>query len=87
MTLAALEMPWWHWALGLCFAACIAGGVYAVLRVRSELKETAPGASELMANFRELRSQGELSEQEFRTIKTLLADELEKELKDHGKAS
>lgn len=82
-----LDLPWWHWALAVCFAACSVGGVYVVLKVRRELKETAPGASDMLVNFRELRSQGELSEQEFRTIKTLLADEVEKELKDHGKSS
>lgn len=82
-----LDLPWWHWALAICFAVCSVGGVYVVLRVRRELKETASGASELITNFRELQSQGELSEQEFRTIKTLLTDALEKELKDHGKAS
>ncbi len=87
MNWTALDLPWWHWALAVCFAACGAGGVYVVLRVRRELKEAAPGASELMSDFRDLRSQGELSEQEFRTIKTLLGDQLEKELKDHGKAS
>jgi len=86
MIASVLDLPWWHWALAICFAVCAAGGVYVVLRVRKEWKETPPGASDMMANFRELRSQGELSEQEFRTIKTLLADEVAKELKDHGKA-
>jgi hypothetical protein len=83
----ALDLPWWHWALAVCFAVCAVGGVYVVLTLRKEWKETPPGASDMMANFREMHSQGELSEQEFRTIKTLLADELQKELKDNGKAS
>jgi len=87
MSGTVLDLPWWHWALAVLFAVCAVGGVYAVLKLRKELKETPSGASDMMANFRELRSQGELSEQEFRTIKTLLADQLEQELKDHGKAS
>jgi len=41
-------------------------------------------ANELMANFREMHSQGELSDAEFRTIKTTLAVRAEAELKDNG---
>jgi hypothetical protein len=81
-----LDLPWWHWVLAVCFAVCSVGGVYVVLKLRKEWKETPPGASDLMANFRDLRSQGELSDQEFRTIKTLLADQMAKELNDRGNA-
>ncbi len=40
----------------------------------------SPGASELMSNFRELHSQGGLSDEEYRTIKAMLAQQVENEL-------
>jgi hypothetical protein len=87
MNWTALDLPWWHWALAVLFVVCAGGGVCVVLRVRKEWKEPPASASDLMSNFRELRAEGELSEQEFRTIKTLLADELQKELNHNGKES
>ena len=59
-------------------------GVYAVAKVRGELTDTKPGASDMMTNFREIHSEGELSDEEFRKIKTSLADRLEDELNDSG---
>ena len=50
--------------------------------VQDEQQE--PTASELMSKFRELHSRGELSDAEFRTIKTTLAARLQEELKDNG---
>jgi hypothetical protein len=42
--------------------------------------------NELMSNFRDLYERGGLSDEEFRTIKAKLADELKAELKDNSKA-
>jgi hypothetical protein len=39
-----------------------------------------------MSNFRDLYERGGLSDEEFRTIKAKLADELKAELKDNSKA-
>ena len=36
----------------------------------------------MLTKFRDLHSKGELSDEEFRTIKTKLADQLRAELKD-----
>lgn len=41
-------------------------------------------SSEMMSKFRELHAQGGLSDEEFRTIKTKLADELKTELSDNS---
>jgi hypothetical protein len=41
---------------------------------------------ELMSNFRELYERGGLSDEEFRTIKAKLAEELKAELKDNSHA-
>jgi len=66
-------------------AALITAGVYIVGRFRGGSGSEQPSASDLMTNFREVHSQGDLSDQEYRTIKTLLAEKLQSELKDTGK--
>ncbi len=53
-------------------------------RWRDRADAGQPQASELLSNFRELHSQGKLDEQEYRTIKTLLAARLQNEIKDTG---
>ncbi|HUY34961.1 MAG TPA: hypothetical protein VMV69_19595 [Pirellulales bacterium] len=59
-------------------------GLYAVSKVREGNDEKRVGANELLSNFRELHSQGELSDDEYRTIKTMLAARVQQELKDKG---
>ena len=59
------------------FVALLAVAYYVVTWFRKPPKETGPDASELMTNFRELHSQGELSDEEYRTIKTMLATKLQ----------
>lgn len=61
-------------------AALIAGGVYVIGRVRSGLAPTEPPSSEWLTKFKELHSQGELSDEEYRTIKSVLAERLQREL-------
>lgn len=59
-------------------------GVYCVGKVRELLREDGPSASDLLTNFRELHSKGELDDEEYRTIKSMLAERLQDELKDTG---
>jgi len=59
-------------------------GALVVSRFRGGAGDEQPTASELLTNFRELHEQGKLSPQEFRNIKTLLADEIQQELNDKG---
>jgi hypothetical protein len=59
-------------------------GAFIVSRFRGGREEDQPAASELLTKFRELHEQGELSDEEFRNIKTLLADQLQQELNDSG---
>ncbi len=61
----------------------VAIAVYVSLRIRAESVQKEPVASEMLSKFRELRGQGDLSEEEFRTIKTTLAEQLQQELKDN----
>jgi uncharacterized membrane protein len=72
------------WALVWCavLALLIALAVYLLGRFRGRAEEDQPQASDLLTNFRELHSRGGLSDEEFRTIKTLLARQLQDELKD-----
>jgi len=65
-------------------AIVVAVAAYILGKIRAEPTQKEPSASELMSKFRDLHSQGELSDAEFRTIKTALAARLQEELKDNG---
>jgi len=65
-------------AIGVAVAAYVIG------KIRAEPAKQEPDASELMSKFRDLHSKGELTDAEFRTIKTTLAARLQEELKDNG---
>jgi hypothetical protein len=61
-------------------AGLVAVGIYVIGRVRAGLKPGEPPTSQWMTNFRELHAQGELSDEEYRTIKAVLAERFEAEL-------
>ena len=67
---------------GALFAALLAVGFYVVARVRRSIREDAdvPTANEMMSKFRDLYSQGDLSDEEYRTIKSTLAGKFQKEI-------
>ncbi len=72
---------------GLLFAvmaAVTALGAWIVSRFRGRKGDEGPTVSELFSKFRELHEQGELSDQEFRNIKTLLKDKLQQELNNNS---
>jgi len=75
-----VEVVIWSFALALLIALA----VYAVGKFRGSAEEERLGASELLSNFRELHSEGGLSDEEFRTIKTLLSEKLQRELRSKG---
>ena len=66
------------WAVVLL--VLLAGAAYLLKKLRSEPEKKVSSASRLMADFRNAHSRGELTDEEFRAIKTMLADELEREL-------
>jgi hypothetical protein len=68
-------------AIGAILIAVLA---YIAGKIRAESTQQEPGASELMSKFRDLHSKGQLSDAEFRTIKTTLAVQMQEELKDNG---
>lgn len=70
------------WA-AIC-AIVVAVGIYVIGRIRGLPAQQEPTAHEMLSKFRELHSKGELSDSEFREIKTKLAARLQDELKDNG---
>lgn len=66
-------------------AVLIVVGVYIIGKMRSKLRETDSGSNDLMTNFRELHSRGDLSDEEYRTIKASLTARLQREIKGTDK--
>ena len=64
-------------------AMMVAVGVYASKKIRAESVQQEPTASDLLSKFGDLHSEGDLSDSEFRTIKTALAVRLKEEIKDN----
>ena len=60
----------------------IAIGVYVVGRFRDSSDEDQVATANTLANFREMHAKGDLSDEEFRTIKTRLANQMQAELSD-----
>jgi uncharacterized membrane protein len=60
----------------------MAVGYYVARRFRDLTDDDRQTASELLTNFREMHHEGDISETEFRTIKTVLGQRLQQELAD-----
>ena len=52
---------------------------YVLRNFRGRIDEDIPGRNDHLDNFREIRSKGDISEAEFRNIKTVLGDQLHQE--------
>ena len=62
----------------------IAVGAYIVGRFRGRVKEDQSPTSDMITKFREMHSRGDLSEKEYRTIKTELDAKFQEEINDNG---
>ena len=72
-------------AISSCVLALLVGvAAYAIRKTRAETVQHEPPASELLSKSRESHRRGDLSDAEFRTIKTTLAEQLQNELRDDG---
>jgi uncharacterized membrane protein len=74
----------------LWFAVIFALSALAVIALRKwrgSAKDVQLKPSELLTKFRELHGRGTLSDDEYRTIKTKLARQLEAELRDNDQTS
>jgi uncharacterized membrane protein len=67
--------------------ALLALALLVVRRWRGSAADDRLDASELLTKFRELHARGGLSDDEYRTIKTKLADELEAKLNNSDQTS
>jgi uncharacterized membrane protein len=59
-------------------------GAYLIGKARAWRNEKPAGSSELLTRFRELHGKGQLSDEEFRTIKSVLSERLEREWMGNG---
>ena len=57
-------------------------GVFVVQRFRGGAADKGTSANELITNFQEMRSRGDISDADYRKIKAVLRAELQSELKD-----
>jgi hypothetical protein len=80
------DKAWSEWlVLALAIlAALVAVGAYIIAKIRAEPAKKEPEASEWLSKYSDLHSKGGLSDEEFRTIKTKLAAQLQDELNDNG---
>ena len=70
-------------ALGLFFVlAAGAGFIYAAVKWQRSLKEPVGNVNTLLAQFRELRARGKITETEYQTIKTQLSYQIRDEMRD-----
>ena len=63
-------------------AALVAVGVYVIVKVRAGSEREELDSSEWLTKFKELHTQGKLSDEEFQTIKAMLTKRLQRELND-----
>jgi uncharacterized membrane protein len=56
-------------------------GFYLIGKLRGQYRESDQVSSHLLDNFRELHTRGQLSDEEYRNIKSKLASQLRDELK------
>ena len=69
---------------GSLLAVMVAVAVRLIKRIRRGSENQEATTSQMLSKFCELHSRGELSDAEFRTIKTALATRSKRELKDNG---
>lgn len=80
--LEILEQPAAQVIIGVAgLAIMIVIGAYVIGLARGGLQGRDTSPSDLLSNFREMHSQGELADEEFRTIKGMLGAQLRNEVK------
>jgi hypothetical protein len=81
-----LDKIWSEWlVLGLALlAVLVAVAWYVISKIRAEPAKKEQQASNWLSKYTELHSKGGLSDEEFRTIKTKLAEQLQDGLNDSG---
>ena len=73
-----LESPAARAVLGVTVLAILTTiAYYVVTNYRDRIDQDIPGPEEHLDNFQEIHSQGDISDEEFRTIETVLEQQLE----------
>jgi hypothetical protein len=70
------------WTAVLVFFIALA--CFVVLKFRDRAFNDQGAATDLLSNFQEMEQQGDISDAEFRTIKTMLGTKFQRGLKDNG---
>jgi hypothetical protein len=76
--------PEWLILSAAALAALVVVAAYLVAKIRPKPEKKEHLASQWLSKYSELHSKGGLSDEEFRTIKTKLAEQLQDELNDNG---
>ena len=80
-----LQEPWYSLLLwSTVTVLLVTVSVYAVGRFRAGSEDDVSSADTLLTKFREMHSKGELTDEEFRNIKTTLAVQQGEEVTDTG---
>ena len=69
----------------LVLALLVAVALMVVRKLRDQTVGNRQSTSDLLTNFQELNQQGEFSEAEFRKIKSVLGNQLQKDVKSGNK--
>ena len=70
------------WSLVLMFLLVVS--YYGVSKLRGGDDQDQESGSDLLTKFRQMHAEGELSDEEYRTIKTQLGKRMHRELNDSG---
>jgi len=68
----------------LVLAIMILLSVMVLGKLRNFADEDRVDTSKMMTNLEELREQGDISDEEFRKVKSVLSEKLQRELNDNG---
>jgi len=68
-------------AVGVLIGLVVVGALI-VQSFRGSAAQRRPGANDLMGNFEEMRSRGDITDADYRKIKSVLGAQLHRELKD-----
>ena len=80
------ERVWSEWLIAglVILAGLVAAAAVIVAKIRAAPAKKEHEASDWLSKYSDLHSKGGLSDEEFRTIKTKLAEQLQDELNDSG---
>ncbi len=70
--------------MGIILAVLIIVGFTTVRKFRNFDDDDRLTANQMLTNFRELRDEGDISDEEFRKLRTVLSEQVQQELNDNS---